>query len=499
MGWEPDASRAPSRPPRRPRNSAEGLDIRRSCANWSHDRYRSIDRTTNAQVSTQGAGQGTRAERRDRATADTRASILEAARASLLAVGYANLSTRRVAEAAEVPLSQIHYHFGSKQQLILAVLEAENERLLERQAAMYAGAEPLWRQWERACDYLEEDLESGYVRILQEMIAAGWSDAEVAAAVRELRQPAGSGCSTDVARARRSALGGLGPFTAEEVAALMGLPFLGAEAVILLGITESTCRRGRRCARSALLAPADRQRRSWMDVRQIDATTVADSRPGHAAPARRSSAAARPLPDRPASSSATACGVSTSVYGDGDPTILLLPTWSIIHSRQWKAQIPYLARHFRVVTFDGRGNGRSDRPTDPAAYADDRVRRRRAAPSSTRPAPTGRSLVGLSHRRRSRAIRLAADAPGARRSGSSRSDRRPAARAAAAARRAASADVRRRAARRPRAGRSTTATTGGATTRTSPRFFFAEITTEPHSTKAIEDAAGWALETDRPR
>ena len=100
-------------------------------------------------------------------------------------IGYANLSTRAVADAAEVPLSQIHYHFGSKQQLILAVLEAENERLLERQRSMYAGPEPLWRQWERACDYLDEDIESGYVRILQEMIAAGWSDAEVAAKVRD--------------------------------------------------------------------------------------------------------------------------------------------------------------------------------------------------------------------------------------------------------------------------------------------------------------------------
>jgi pimeloyl-ACP methyl ester carboxylesterase/predicted glycosyltransferase len=50
------------------------------------------------------------------------------------------------------------------------------------------------------------------------------------------------------------------------------------------------------------------------------------------------------------------------VYGSGEPTILLLPTWSVIHSRQWKMQIPYLARHCRVVTFDGRGNGRSDRP-----------------------------------------------------------------------------------------------------------------------------------------
>jgi pimeloyl-ACP methyl ester carboxylesterase/predicted glycosyltransferase len=58
------------------------------------------------------------------------------------------------------------------------------------------------------------------------------------------------------------------------------------------------------------------------------------------------------------------------VYGSGEPTVLLLPTWSIIHSRHWKMQIPYLARHYRVLTFDGRGNGRSDRPTEPEAYAE---------------------------------------------------------------------------------------------------------------------------------
>jgi len=57
-------------------------------------------------------------------------------------------------------------------------------------------------------------------------------------------------------------------------------------------------------------------------------------------------------------------------HGDGDPTLLLLPAWSIIHSRQWKAQVPYLARHLRVVTFDGRGNGRSDRPAAAEAYDD---------------------------------------------------------------------------------------------------------------------------------
>jgi len=57
------------------------------------------------------------------------------------------------------------------------------------------------------------------------------------------------------------------------------------------------------------------------------------------------------------------------VYGEGDPTLHLLPAWAIVHSRLWKAQIAYLARHFRVVTHDPRGNGRSDRPQDPAAYS----------------------------------------------------------------------------------------------------------------------------------
>ncbi len=63
-------------------------------------------------------------------------------------------------------------------------------------------------------------------------------------------------------------------------------------------------------------------------------------------------------------------GVRTfyEVYGRGDPTILFLPSWSIVHARVWRNQIAYFARHFRVVVFDGRGNGRSDRPTDPAAY-----------------------------------------------------------------------------------------------------------------------------------
>jgi len=59
------------------------------------------------------------------------------------------------------------------------------------------------------------------------------------------------------------------------------------------------------------------------------------------------------------------------VYGAGSPTLVLLPTWSIIHSRHWKLQIPYLARHYRVVTWDGRGCGRSSRPHGAQAYTPD--------------------------------------------------------------------------------------------------------------------------------
>ncbi|HEX5303661.1 MAG TPA: alpha/beta hydrolase [Streptosporangiaceae bacterium] len=57
-------------------------------------------------------------------------------------------------------------------------------------------------------------------------------------------------------------------------------------------------------------------------------------------------------------------------YGQGQPTILLLPAWSLVHSRHWRMQVPYLARHFTVVCFDGRGSGGSGRPAHASAYSD---------------------------------------------------------------------------------------------------------------------------------
>lgn len=56
------------------------------------------------------------------------------------------------------------------------------------------------------------------------------------------------------------------------------------------------------------------------------------------------------------------------IYGDGPQTILFLPTWMFIHSRGYKAQIPYFSERFRCITWDPRGNGKSDKPTDPNQF-----------------------------------------------------------------------------------------------------------------------------------
>jgi pimeloyl-ACP methyl ester carboxylesterase len=57
------------------------------------------------------------------------------------------------------------------------------------------------------------------------------------------------------------------------------------------------------------------------------------------------------------------------VYGDGADTMLFIPPWSIVHSRIYKAQLPYFSERFRCIAYDGRGNGKSDRPDDVAAYS----------------------------------------------------------------------------------------------------------------------------------
>jgi AcrR family transcriptional regulator len=164
----------------------------------------------------------------------TRKAILDATRDVLREHGFAGLSTRDVALAAGVPLSQIHYHFTSKQGLVTAMFAAENARLLDRQTAMYADPTmSISAQWDRACDYLDDDLKSGYVRTLLELWAAGWSDPEIAQLVRS-NMSGWMDLLTRVAKRAEKELGTLDPFAPEDISALVGAAFIGAEAYLLL-------------------------------------------------------------------------------------------------------------------------------------------------------------------------------------------------------------------------------------------------------------------------
>jgi AcrR family transcriptional regulator len=169
---------------------------------------------------------------------DTRTLVLEAAKKVLRQAGYAKLSTRDVAATAGVPLSQIHYHFGSKQGMVLALFEYLNAQLLDRQALLFSNATLSFsEQWDRACDYLDDDIASGYVRVLHELIAAGWADAAIGKVVRT-GLLGWSEVLRDLAQRAAGELGGLGPFSPEEVASLVGNAFLGGESVLLVGLEK---------------------------------------------------------------------------------------------------------------------------------------------------------------------------------------------------------------------------------------------------------------------
>ena len=114
----------------------------------------------------------------------TRLKILDAAREMLVERGVGGTSTRSVAEQAGVPLSLVHYHFGGMHALLVAVLERENEALLERQRALFAAPGPLAAKWRTACEFLDEDIRSGYVRVLWELWAAGLADEALKASWR---------------------------------------------------------------------------------------------------------------------------------------------------------------------------------------------------------------------------------------------------------------------------------------------------------------------------
>lgn len=111
----------------------------------------------------------------------TRQAILHATRQRLTEVGYASLNVRDIARAAGINHALIGYHFGGKQQLVLAVLDEANRQLLERQEHMYQATAAPSRQWQQACDFYEQDLKSGFVRLLMELMGASFNDLELRA------------------------------------------------------------------------------------------------------------------------------------------------------------------------------------------------------------------------------------------------------------------------------------------------------------------------------
>ena len=201
-------------------------------------------------------------------------------------------------------------------------------------------------QWDRACDYLDDDIASGYVRVLQELIAASWADAR--GRQGGPRRPAWDGSiSSSRSRARPSAeLGGLGPLTPEEIGAFAANAFIGAESLYLLGVEKKG-------VAGASGAAARRRSHSYRGRLLIGEMISCAQR----------------CPAKEGFVERDGVKLHYEIYGDGPETMVFVPPWSIVHSRIYKAQLPYFSERFRCIAYDGRGNGKSDRPTEAAAYS----------------------------------------------------------------------------------------------------------------------------------
>jgi pimeloyl-ACP methyl ester carboxylesterase/predicted glycosyltransferase len=187
-------------------------------------------------------------------------------------------------------------------------------------------------------------------------------------------------------------------------------------------------------------------------------------------------------------------------YGAGDRTVLLLPAWAIGHSRTWKAQIAHLARDFRVITFDPRGNGRSDRPRELAAYAEAELARDAVAVLDACGVEQA-VCVGLSMGAQ-RGLLLATEHPDRVAGLVFISPQFPVTTGSLRTRLLAGPLSRRLATRRPLTTRGWAKlnpyhwTHGGYADFVD--WFIPMTLPEPHSTKQIEDAVAWAHETDGP-
>jgi AcrR family transcriptional regulator len=107
----------------------------------------------------------------------TEDTFLDAAERLLVEVGYAGITTRRVAEEAGANKGLVHYYFGSMENLLVRVLERFTERLIVRQRTMYAADAPFIEKWRQAMRYLDEDRE--YQKVWYELQALAWNRPEL--------------------------------------------------------------------------------------------------------------------------------------------------------------------------------------------------------------------------------------------------------------------------------------------------------------------------------
>ena len=165
-----------------------------------------------------------------------RAAILEAAGRVLGRDGAVEFSTRSVATEAGVNQSLIHYHFQTKENLMLAVLADMDAQLLARQANMYASDLTIAEKWARAVDFYKDDLASGYVRLLMELWSIGFANPAIAAAVRELLVRWNAVITAAAAEALEHF--GIEGITPKEVATAVGCFWFGMELEHLIGVSE---------------------------------------------------------------------------------------------------------------------------------------------------------------------------------------------------------------------------------------------------------------------
>ena len=111
--------------------------------------------------------------------AETEQAFLDAAERLLIEVGYAEITTRRLADEAGANHGLVHYYFGSMENLFVRVLERFTVRLISRQRAMYARDVPFIEKWRAAMSYMEDDLASGYPKVWLELQALGWNRPDI--------------------------------------------------------------------------------------------------------------------------------------------------------------------------------------------------------------------------------------------------------------------------------------------------------------------------------